>query len=451
MNETSREKTREEITKERREKARRAIKIYSGREKVLTNELLQLRRCEELGEISERNAELLRKYSDNLAGKGETGNYRNGKVLSHLRRLLLMLQDQGRSKNLDRWCDTDLLYSGALIVNNERWSDETKYDYRRCVKQFFNWFEGEDLRVESDNREERQEARKLYLTMRKGFRTKKPKNKLTKSDLIDRETFETLLRKGCTNTMERAILSLLNEVPIRPTELLLMRVRDFEIKGAYAVINIPQGKTEARPVPIAQSLPFIQEWLMSHPYADDPESHLWISRSNRYYGRPIRYYGLRKMFLRIYERAGYIELDKHGKVIRATKKYNPYIFRHTAGTKDSKLYPESVRKQRGGWSKDSKAMYRYDHLSGKDAEDVWLEKNGFAQEEKKPEFNTCPRCRETNHTMNQFCRKCGSPMDEKLLIQSAEEEAWRKLHEIMIDKQRLSAYLAFVKKQSGGA
>src|SRR3989338_8219581 len=106
--------------------------------------------------ISESSKELLKRYVQYLISKS-VGAGRCDKVMYHLRVICRMHQ-----KILSQWTKNDVIEILVPIRSNERWSDATKHDYLRAIKQFFRWFEDEDDRIFSHDLEMRKVSAQLY-------------------------------------------------------------------------------------------------------------------------------------------------------------------------------------------------------------------------------------------------------------------------------------------------
>jgi len=81
------------------------------------------------------------------------------------------------------------------------------------------------------------------------------------------------------NERDRALISVLFEAALRPSELLTMRVRSVEFKDNYCLISVC-GKTGVKRIPLVASHRLLLDWLMKHPKRHDPDAPLWISLSN---------------------------------------------------------------------------------------------------------------------------------------------------------------------------
>jgi integrase len=75
-----------------------------------------------------------------------------------------------------------------------------------------------------------------------------------------------------------------NDTSARPHELLNLKIKDVKFKITpnriqYAEILV-SGKTKPRTLPLFSSIPYVKEWLLDHPTADNSESWIFVSKSN---------------------------------------------------------------------------------------------------------------------------------------------------------------------------
>jgi integrase len=93
------------------------------------------------------------------------------------------------------------------------------------------------------------------------------------SDLWTARESEVFL-KYCPSKRDRAFFSMAMDTSARPHELLNLRIEDLKFKTSsdgskqYAEITI-NGKTGQRTVPHINSLPYIKEWILNPPLAND--------------------------------------------------------------------------------------------------------------------------------------------------------------------------------------
>lgn len=328
------------------------------------------------------------------------------------------------------------------IRQKPEWRDETKKDYIRLLKQFFKWYEDEDPRLTHKNLNIREEARKLYKYLDKhkitnGESAPKP---LEETDIITEDDADKLIQ-ACKNSMEKAVICTLHSTGIRLGELLNIRIKDVQIKENHGLIKV-SGKTGTRKVPILKPIPYLLKWLEEHPYKDNPNALLWISKANKFYGKPLISQGITKVIKRAVHNTG------------LKKKHNPHWFRHSRATIWSMDYTEALLCKLMGWVIGSKQSQTYIHLNPRDVENNFLQQNGIIQKTKDqaPKQQKC-LCGTINEASAQYCFKCGKPLSVKVLLESQDKikQAEKEAEDIFLtqiakDPEILNKFMALWNK-----
>lgn len=383
---------------------------------------------------SPRNKELLKDYQQSLFAGGAK-NVRVAKISYEIRKVCDHMK-----KDLDTFTSKDVEAYIAHLNQRDDISHMTKTDYKHVLKAFFRWYEDEDERLVKGNEEERLAARKLYKYINNLKCTHKSKE-VNYSEIITEEDNISIIRDGCENAQERALIAFLHETGVRVGELLGVRLRDIERKEQHAMVRV-DGKTGERRVPIVQSLPWIMRWLDEHPAKDNPDALLWLSKYGKYYGHPLRYVGVQRLLQRTMSRAG------------INKPCNAHHFRHSRATLIAPKYSETILCRLMGWELGSKMVKTYVHTSGSQVEDAFLKTNGLKQkDEEKPIIRTCV-CGTTNTPDASYCYKCGKAMDTATFIQdeakkgAAIDEAFELLGKIMSDSDLRERFAAWKAEQA---
>ena len=392
--------------------------IYNGYEAILTSQIKLL----DKETFSEQNKDLIRTYQAYLQAKG-TKDARIAKSTWGLRKICHMVQ-----KDLDKLDRKDLLKLVAQI-NQSEYTDNTKSDYKKCLKQFFTWYEEEDTRLESREYEVKREAEKLYKYLKTGIKTTVKAAPINPGAVIKQEHIQQVLTKGCKSDMERAFISTLYAAGVRIGELLNLTRQDIIKEAGLWVLRV-DGKTGERVIPVRSAVPHLAVWLNNHPN-NDPEAHVWISRHNRWNGKPLRYTGARKLIDRCFKRAG---LEK--------VKRNPHWFRHTRCTLNAKQFNDAICCKLAGHKASTMARYR--HISGDDVISAFKQRHGLEEDTTKEEAlepSDCGFCGTCNAAHARYCVTCGKPMSMRVAIKDEElknkaiDEAIGKLAEVMSDPQ----------------
>ena len=266
-----------------------------------------------------------------------------------------------------------------------------------ALKRFYKWLEGND--------EEYPKKVRWIKAAEKSYRTKKPEELLTESEVWE-------LVKAAKTPRDKAFIFVLYEAGCRPHELLKMRIRHIEFTNYGIMLTVPSNtKTGLRKIPIVKAYKHIKTYLENHPLQDNPEAPLWISRRKG-----------------IYQEADYYTMVKQIRIaaesISLKKKVNPYVFRHSRATHLSDDLKEPQMKQYFGWAASSNMPGVYIHLSAKDLEDSVLKMHGISSErikEEKKDFILCSRCGKEHLLGSDFCSACGMPLELRAIIKQGEE------------------------------
>jgi len=267
--------------------------------------------------------------------------------------------------------------------------------------------------------------------------TVKEKNpKVTPENLLTQEEITAIL-KAVTNKRDRAIIYVLFEAALRPSELLTMRVGSVLFKDEYCLIAA-NGKTGIKRMPLVTSSKPLLQWLQEHPYRDDPQAPLWCSLSVNHIGERLSYTHFCKIIKNLAQKAG------------VKRNVWPYLYRHTSLTAMAKVFTESRLEQFAGWTYGSKMTRRYVHFSARDLEDAMLELHGLKMPSKAEglaKLIECPRCNSKNPFGDTRCTTCGMILDKEtaLKFEATERQKEGKLQEQNLElKQRLDKLESFI-------
>lgn len=413
--------------------------IYPGKSNALRNE--NARRAAWDGDPEDKR--IIAQFQDELLAKG-TGQYRAAKVAQHLRFLspLLGVRLQEAKKE-------HIVRAVVTINTSDRWAEETKRDYKRVLKHFYNWFEDEDPRLRSKDEGEREAAQMLYKYLRKGVSTAKPKQALGEQQIIT-EAEATQIIENAPGPMERAFLAVLHNTGARVGEMLGMRVGDYkrhpgDVDAAVRVY----GKTGERTIPLLQAIPYVEHWLRYHPDRSNPRALLWLRKNTK----PIRYLDARDIVRSAMEKAGLVTVNREWRKIKngrfagryyeyetvtsAKREYHPHWWRHSRATIWAVMFPHAVLCQLMGWAQGSAQAKRYVHLTAEDVRKRVREGYGIAKaDEIAPAVQVC-RCGEPNRTDARYCFKCSQPLNVAVVMedQQARDTAIRDAVQEMITAQ----------------
>ena len=186
-----------------------------------------------------------------------------------------------------------------------------------------------------------------------------------------------LFLKYCPSKRDKAFHAIANDTSARPHELLNLKIKDVMFKVSsttgmqYAEVHITKSKTKPRTLPLIFSLPYVKDWIDSHPLSTNPEAFLFISLADSNFGKRLSENALYKQYVRTYKKHYFPKLlDKDSGISEAEKSYirnlltkpwTLYIQRHSALTAKSLILKEHVLRDYAGWTMSSKMPQVYIH------------------------------------------------------------------------------------------
>ncbi len=221
---------------------------------------------------------------------------------------------------------------------------------------------------------------------------------------------------------DKAFLYSLWEAGARANEWLNLRYGDIEIKNGYAIAKITSEKTKGkfeRKVPLVKSFSALKTWLDLHPKLNK-DSYIWIDLRKL---KPITYVGMYARLQMLCKRAN-------------VEPFSFHQLRHLrAKILDNKLSPREKMRY-FGW-KSLEMVQRYGTFTADEVCETvaLLELNGEVKRQPSKEEEAlknveCPSCREINDPAAKFCKACGCPLREDLII----KEQVNENIELIVDK-----------------
>jgi len=315
------------------------------------------------------------------------------------------------------------------------------YNVRQMVlSKFFRWFYNVHLNKNNDG---------AYIESKNwitpscmlGIRQlpRKEKSPFKPSDIWTEED-NALFLKYCPEIRDRCYHAMACDTSARPHELLSLRISDIVFKLAttgiqYAEVHVKESKTRPRTVPLIFSIPYVKDWINSHPQASNPSAFLFISLADINFGEKLSENGLYKTYTRTYKKhfqklvideSTVPEADKSFIRNLLTKPWTPYILRHSSLTSKSLILKESALRSHAGWTTSSKMTDVYIHYFGNESTKSLLEAYGI---EKNIAINkgilktkTCPNCSEPNKPDSRFCSSCKMVLEYSSYQETLEEQ-----------------------------
>ena len=250
--------------------------------------------------------------------------------------------------------------------------------------------------------------------------TSKDTNQILPSDLLTNDDIAKLLQ-STRNLRDRAIIALMADAPLRPHELLGLKVGSIILDGAqpYLIVGA-DTKTGQRRIPLFDSVAALSSYIESvkRLKVSDPLFIDYEQLQQKGKIEPMNYDSLRMMLIKVSKRAN------------IKKRINPYVFRHSVVTRYSNSLTNAQLEKIAGWRPGSGMHAVYQHLSTSDLDIALAKAKGLPTPETQTDIKSkqCHRCGFSNPSYQRFCGKCGSPLD----VQTA-------LAEMKLEKQAIAS------------
>jgi hypothetical protein len=249
------------------------------------------------------------------------------------------------------------------------------------------------------------------------------------------------------------------DLPARPHEILALKIKDviFKTNGTqqYAEV-LANGKIGTRHIPLFASVPYIKDWIDSHPQKNNKNTYLipTLNRRSKNFGDKMGSSSLNAVY-RDYKLRFLPSLLKDPKVPEKDKEkitallqkpFNPYIRRHSSLTEKSRILKFHTFHQHAGWTPGSQMHLKYTHYFGNESSEELLESYGVDTKLKKRGNDNalrpriCPNCNESNIPDSQFCSKCRMILtydayNDTIEGEKQAKEEFEKLKQQMLQQQ----------------
>lgn len=335
--------------------------------------------------IPTENKQDLEKFYNYLTAQG----IKNKRLLKCLQIMFWISRDYIKKPYRD--VSTPDMEAIIAAINQTRWAEWTKRDYKVIIRIFYRW-------LYFGNNKKRFPEIVEWIPIKIGKSTEKvPEELLSEADI-------KIMVDNAICLRDRALIGCLYESGCRVAELLGMRIKDIAFDSMGAVIKVT-GKTGFRNVRCDRYSIILQDWLNNHPQRDNKEAYVWCSVST---SKPtIAYDGVCKMLKRCAAKAG------------IKKRIHPHTFRHSRASVLANFFTDAQMKVYFGWSGDSKMASVYIHLSAKNIDDAFKKLYGLSDAKDntpKPAAHKCPRCNSMNSIDAERCHICNLPMTEEVRI-----------------------------------
>jgi len=376
----------------------------------------RLRREEELlkkSEINNKNKELILKFKKELRAAG-ISIPRIVRYMQTLRTISSIV-----NKPFTEW-ERDEIIEVLNAIESRNYTVQTKNEFRKGMRKFFKWLNGEEWK---------------HLKVLRGDKkdNRKPET-LTEDEII-------AMIEAAEHPRDKAFIAVSYEAGLRIGEIANLKLKNIIWNERGAKIKV-SGKTGERVIPVVMAAPYLRRWLDIHPLKD-PNSYVFCSLSQRKFGEPLEYQSLTKIIKTAAKKAG------------IKKRVHPHILRHSRASKLANYLTELQMNQYFGWVQGSDMPRIYVHLSGRDIDRAVYKMYGMEEEEEKQEKIKpikCPRCGYINAPTDFYCGRCALILDEKERLRLEMEEpkvAKEMLNMIMQDPallEKLKDMIAFIER-----
>lgn len=213
-----------------------------------------------------------------------------------------------------------------LSARGKPYSEETRADYKKAIKKFWKWKDGNNSQYPD-----------LVEWIDVSVRVKE-------IPALSRKEIECLVDATPSIRM-KALIMVLFDSGARIEELLNVRLKEEHVNWKADLdcytIRLEFSKTKPRTVSLPLSSKHLRAWLNVHPARDNPESQLF----------PIRYDAIRTSLYRLATRV-------------LNKRVTPHVLRHSSATYFANKLNHYQLCNRYGWTMSSDQVNRYIDRAG---------------------------------------------------------------------------------------
>ncbi len=233
--------------------------------------------------------------------------------------------DQVAQKDMERLV-LDLEEGRILSARGKPYSEETRADYKKAIKKFWKWKDG-------NNSQYPDLVEWIDVSVR-----------IKEIPALSRKEIESLV-DGTPSIRLKALIMVLFDSGARIEELLNVRLKEEHVTWKPELdcytIRLEFSKTKPRTVSLPLATKHLRAWLQVHPAKDNSESQLF----------PIQYDAIRTSLYRLASRV-------------LQKRVTPHILRHSSATYFANKLNHYQLCNRYGWTMSSDQVNRYIDRAG---------------------------------------------------------------------------------------
>jgi integrase/recombinase XerD len=341
-------------------------------------------------EITEEQQAILRSYNKHLIGHGRPLSSR----IAYFRHLVKFVPGLKGKRFEDVTRDN---FKEFMFKMHDKKPNTILAAYG-ALHGFYKWLggltEGED------------EERYIRILRKERYKPPAGERQVVKAENLPTHEEIELIIKYAPSLRDKAAIAMSYDLGTRPHELFNLNVSDVHFDEYGAVVTVGEhGKTGGRTLRLIYSLPYLKDWLESHPVRDKKDAPLFCRIDYTDFGGRLEPPSLRQT------------IQKAAKYAGINKRIYSYLFRHASITREAgNGLGDQELKTFYGWTPSSKMLQVYTHLTSDDVNRKRLEQAGVIKPKSKGyelEFRSCPRCGAENPPTHDYCSKCASPLDEQ--------------------------------------
>ncbi|MDD5132979.1 MAG: site-specific integrase [Candidatus Nanoarchaeia archaeon] len=239
-----------------------------------------------------------------------------------------------------------------------------------------------------------------------------------REDKLTYDEFRNIVNFFNGDKLMQSYLTLSFETLVRPQELFYTKIKDLEINGNYAIIQISEhGKEGVKKLLCIDSFPYLMSMYNEHKFKNNPNALLFLNK----YQNQLTPYAINKKIKKALQK---LEINKP--ITCYSLKRFGITYRRLIGDSDVEI------QRLAGW-KSTRQMKVYDQSNQDDIFRLQLIKKGIIKDDKfsnqLPKTKPCDFCGELIGFAETNCPNCKRIVDKDLIKKELikQEELFKKL------------------------